>query len=49
MHSKLKKAGGTGTRTVACGRFHVYVIAIWTREARQALDDAAAVIAHSQV
>ena len=49
MHSKLQEAGGTGTLTVACGRFHVCVSAIWTHEARQASDDAAAVIAHSQV
>jgi hypothetical protein len=49
MHSKLQDAGGTGTLSVACGRFHVCVSAIGIREARQVSDDAAAVIAHSQV
>jgi hypothetical protein len=49
MHGKLHEADGTGTLSVAWGRFHVYVRAIWTREARQALDGAGPVIAHSQV
>jgi monoterpene epsilon-lactone hydrolase len=48
MNGRIRRAGGTSTLTVAHGAFHGYACAVWTREARQALDEAAGFIASSQ-